>query len=63
VRVTVQYTDGQTVEPVVETDKVNQLSECSENILCALVIRVLIAVTGNNSSPINRCNWLQQFAN
>jgi len=53
VRVTVQYTDGQTVEPVVETDRVNQLSECSENIVCALVLRVLIAATGNFSLPIN----------
>jgi len=50
VRVTVQYTDGQTVEPVVETDRVNQLPECSENVLCAVVLRVIIAATGNNSS-------------
>jgi len=48
-----QYTDGQTVEPVVETDRVNQLSECNENIVCALVLRVLIAATGNINSPIN----------
>lgn len=52
-RVTVQYTDGQTVEPVVETDRVNQLSECSENIPRAVVIRELLAAAGNNSSPIN----------
>ena len=52
-QVTVQYTDGQTVEPVVETHRVNQLSECTEKIVCAFVLRVLIAATGNNSSPMD----------
>jgi hypothetical protein len=48
-----QYTDGQTVKPVVETDRVKHLSEGIENIVRALVIPLLLAVTGNNTSQMN----------